>query len=109
MYVEIHASNAEKRSSGKSTRVDSERPKMQVLGMSPEHPCRSSWCIEVTAQEYIEYSSGAHGGEARVTKRTLKLHISPADLDELLTLAQANGLLKLTVRSEAGGLAAKND
>ena len=88
MYSEIHATNAEKESSGKTTRVWSDVEGLNFTINS------TSKTLEINASYGEELSSGARGGEYLSMNRTFYLRLEKEEVEKLVTTALNNRLLK---------------
>lgn len=108
MYVSILSkSDINDESKGKEVSVGVEDPKMEVLRTLSAHIDDPAWIVEVAAQNWLEYSSGARtlGESYKAVTRTLKLQLTPADVANLLRTLQESDLLELSlgVRPETNG------
>ena len=88
MYSEIHATNAEKESSGKTTRVWSDVEGLNFTINS------TSKTLEISASCRVELSNGARGGEYHSMNRTFFLELKKEEVEKLVTTALNNKLLK---------------
>ena len=102
MYVEIHSrSEVDEDSRGLPLWMNIEPSTVAVVRSRPEHLGGPPWHIEITAEQYIEQSSGkrSEGLKYRAAKRTLQLQLTPSDLSRLLDVALSNGLLQVSAKA----------
>lgn len=103
MYVEIHSkSEVDDESAGKRMWVNVDTPKIEMLSSSPKHLGFPPWHIEITADQYFEYSNGSmsDGYGYKAVVRKLEVQLTPADISALLKVALASGLLQLSTIPE---------
>ena len=89
MYSQIHAENAEKESSGKTTKVDFDD--VEDLNFTINSTSKT---LEIKASCGEELSNGARGGEYHSMNRTFFLELKKEEVEKLVTTALNNKLLK---------------
>lgn len=89
MYSQIHAENAEKESSGKTTKVDFDDAEDLNFTINSRRKT-----LEISASCRVELSNGARGGEYRSINRTFYLRLERGEVEKLVTTALNNKLLK---------------
>jgi hypothetical protein len=100
MYVDIHSRDAsdstqDRSKPGKSMWVNEPGFEMKLCRTEASHLGNPPWYVEIkgeTTEERITENS------YRATWRELKLQLTPADFDKLLTFALQHGLIELKAK-----------
>jgi hypothetical protein len=101
MYVEIHSrSEVNENSQGKTSSMNVEDLRIEVSRSRPKYLGQPPWHLEIEAKEYEELSDGSRseGYGYKAVNRTLRLRLTPFDLNQLLEKAIAEGLIQLAHR-----------